>query len=310
VRPQGRTVEQELARIASAAHGVVTRRELLRAGLTAGEIKQRLVTGALLREHPGIYRVGHRAPSLEARYLAAVRACGPGALLSGRPAAYLLGLIKGAAPPPEVTAPTERRIPGVRTRRSRLTSPHDAFAWRGIPVTTVARTLVDLAAELALDDLARACHEAEIRHGTRPAAVEAVLARQPRSRGAKKLREILRGDVHVTLSRLEARFLALLREAGLVLPQTNRPAGGRRVDCRWPGHRLTVELDGYRYHHSRHAWEQDRRREREARARGDEFRRYTNGDVFENPGLMLAELRALLPTHASRRSASRAAARR
>ena len=95
-------------------------------------------------------------------------------------------------------------------------------------------------------------------------------------------------------SKLERRFLELLREAGLPLPQPNRPAGGRRVDCRWPIRRLTVELDSYRYHHSRHAWEQDRRREREARARGDEFRRYTYGDVVESPRLMLAELRALL----------------
>ncbi len=83
-------------------------------------------------------------------------------------------------------------------------------------------------------------------------------------------------------------------EAGLPLPKTNKRAHGRRVDCRWPDHRLTVELDSYRYHRSRHAWEQDRRREREARARGDEFRRYTHGDVVESPRLMLAELRALL----------------
>jgi very-short-patch-repair endonuclease len=75
---------------------------------------------------------------------------------------------------------------------------------------------------------------------------------------------------------------------------TNRLVGGRRVDCHWPGHRLTVELDGYRYHHSRHAWEQDRRREHEARARGDDLRRYTYGDVFDEPDLMLAELRGLL----------------
>ncbi len=66
------------------------------------------------------------------------------------------------------------------------------------------------------------------------------------------------------------------------------------MDCRWPERGLTVELDGYRYHHSRYAWEQDRRREREARARGDEFRRYTFGDVFETPELMLGELHALL----------------
>ena len=66
------------------------------------------------------------------------------------------------------------------------------------------------------------------------------------------------------------------------------------MDCRWPEQRLTVEIDGYRYHHSRHAWEQDRRREREARARGDEIRRYTWGDVFEEPDAILAELRTLL----------------
>ena len=97
----------------------------------------------------------------------------------------------------------------------------------------------------------------------------------------------------MTLSKLESGFLTLLRKNGLALPETNRVAGGRRVDCRWPERRLTVELDGYRYHRSRHAWEQDRRREREARARGDEFRRYTYGDVLEDPALMLAELRAL-----------------
>jgi hypothetical protein len=164
----------------------------------------------------------------------------------------------------------------------------------GIPVTTVPRILVDLAAELTDDEFARACHEAGVRHGTTPAQVDAVLARRPKAPGAGTLRRILHGDVPVTLSKLEARFLALLEEAGLPLPDTNRPVGGRRVDCRWPARRLTVELDGYRYHHSRHAWEQDRRREREARARGDEFRRYSWGDVFEHSSLTLAELRGLL----------------
>ena len=154
---------------------------------------------------------------------------------------------------------------------------------------------MDLAAVLTADDLARACHEAGVRHHTTPAMVEAVLVRRPGTPGAPKLRAIIHGDVRVTLSRLKSRFLDRLREAGLPLPRTNRPAGGRRVDCRWPDQRLTVELDSYRYHRSRHAWEQDRRREREARARGDEFRRYTYGDVFEQPELMLSELRVLLP---------------
>jgi very-short-patch-repair endonuclease len=98
----------------------------------------------------------------------------------------------------------------------------------------------------------------------------------------------------VTLSVLERRFVELLRARGMPLPLTNRPSGSYHVDCRWPDQRLTVELDSYRFHHSRHAWQQDRNREREARARGDEFRRYTWADVFEQPGPMVADLRGLL----------------
>ncbi len=293
---QGRTVERALAGIAETAHGVVTRREALAWGVTPEEVRRRLRTGALLVEYPGVYRLGHQAPSTEATYLAAVRACGEGALLTGAAAAHLLVLVRGAPPPPEVTAPTERRIEGIVTRRARNgIDPRDATRWRRIPVTTVARTLVDLAAVLGEGDLARACHEAGVRYRTTPRHVEAVLARRPRSRGAATLCRIMLGDVHVTLSQLERRFLALLRDGGLALPTTNRPVGGRRVDCRWAEQRLTVELDGYRYHSSRHAWEQDRRREREAYARGDDFRRYTYGDVFEAPRVVLRELRRLLP---------------
>jgi predicted transcriptional regulator of viral defense system len=292
---QGRTVEQELARLASKTHGVVTHSELLDAGISRAEIKRRRRRGYLVPVYRGVYRVGHEAPSTEAEYLAAVRAAGPAAVLSGRAAAYLLGLLKGHPPRAEVTAPTERRVPGLGTRRSRELGSRETMVWRGVPVTTVARTLVDLAAVLGPDALARACHEAGVLHRTTPAAVEAALARRPNARGAAKLRAVLHGDVRVTLSELERRFLVLLRDAGLPLPVTNRPAGARRVDCRWAEPGLTVELDSYRYHSSRYAWEQDRRREREAHARGDEFRRYTYGDVVEDPRMMLAELRALLP---------------
>jgi Transcriptional regulator, AbiEi antitoxin len=226
VTGEGRTVEAKLAHLASASHGVVTRAQLLRAGISAAEIVQRLRIGALLPEHRGVYRVGHRAPSVEARYLAAVRACGDGALLSGRAAGHLLGLLGGAAPPPEVTAPTERRVAGIITHRARAHDRRDASRWRGVPVTAVARTLVDLAPVLAVDDLARACHEAGIRHGTTPAQVEAVLRRRPTAPGAGELRAILRGDARVTLSALERRFLAVLSEAGLPLPRTNHPSAG------------------------------------------------------------------------------------
>jgi Transcriptional regulator, AbiEi antitoxin len=287
-----RTVEEKLARIARSGHGVVTRLQLLRAGVSRREIESRLRSGSLLREHPGVYRVGHRAPSMEATYLAAVLAAGEGAVLSGLAAAHLWGLLRGPAPPAAVITATERRIEGVRTQRSRNFDRSDATVCRGIPVTTVARTIVDVAGELPEPELARACHEAGIRYGLTPNAVVQVLDRRPRSPGARKLRRVTEGTVPVTLSTLESRFLKLVRAQGLPLPVTNRPAGGRRVDCRWPEHRLTVELDSYRFHNSRYAWEQDRRREREARARGDEFRRYSYGDVLEHPALMLRELHA------------------
>jgi hypothetical protein len=289
-----RSVDEAIAEIADRAHGVVTRKTLLGKGVTPQQIRRRLERGSLIAVHPGVYRVGHQAPSIEARYLAAVLACGTGSLLSGRSAAYLWGLIKGSPPRPEVLAPTERRVRGIPVRRARPYCPDDGTQCRGVPVTTVPRTLVDLARVLSEPVLARACHEAEVRFETTPNQVEAVLERLPSAKGARVLRHILNGEVPMTLSRLEGRFLALLRKENLPLPETNRPASGRRVDCRWPAYRLTVELDSYRYHGSRHAWESDRRREREAYARGDQFRRYTWADVVEQPRLMLGELRALL----------------
>jgi hypothetical protein len=294
VRRQDGTAEEILARIATGAHGIVTHAQMLGAGITPGEVRSRLRNGLLIAEHPGVYRVGHRAPSVESRYLAAVLACGDGAVLWGLAAAHLLGLVKGAAPKPDVTAPTNRRVKEVRTRRARRTPVPVAVNHRGVPVTSPARTLVDIASVLDDDLLARACHEAGVRYRTTPAEVERELALRPNIEGAAKLRRILRGETKVTLSWLEAKFLILLRTAALPLPETNKRAGARRVDCRWPEHRLTVEIDSYRYHSSRYAWERDRRREREARTRGDEFRRYTYGDVFEDPRFMLAELRALL----------------
>jgi hypothetical protein len=289
------TAEQKAARIGEGQKGLATRQQLLEAGVSATQIRRRLGRGDLIREFPGVYRVGHRAPSPETHYLAAVLACGEHAVLLGRAAGYRFGLLHGPPPQPEVATRWRRAIAGIATRRLCL-DRRDTTVYRGIPTTTVSRTLVDLAVVLSLDELARACHEAGVRFGTTPAQVSAVLARHPNSPGAGRLKRVLEGEVHVTLSKLERRFLSLLREAGLPLPQTNRPAGGRRVDCHWPKYRLTVELDSYTYHRSRHAWEQDRRREREARLRGDEFRRYTWGDVFEHPRLMLRELGALLPS--------------
>jgi hypothetical protein len=264
---------------------------MLRAGITVMEIRRRVQKGLLIPRHRGVYRVGHAAPSIEADFIAAVKACGKGAVLSGRAGGYLLGLLKGASPRPEVTTPTERRVKGIKTRRCRSLDRRDVIVFRGIPVTSVPRTLVDLAAVLDEEELARACHEAGVRFRTAPRHVEAAL--RPNSPGARRLRAVMRGEVPVTLGEMERVFFEALREAGLPLPETNRAADGRRVDCRWPGI-LSVELDSYRFHNSRYSWEQGRRREREARRRGEEFRRYTWTDVTDELDATLAELRQLL----------------
>jgi hypothetical protein len=294
MRPENRTIDEVLAEIGAAAHGNVTWGGMVDAGISEAAIKRRVRRGSLIRQHRGVYRLGHAAPNLEADYMGAVLACGIGAALSGRAGGYLLALLKGQPPPPEVSTPTERRIEGLTTHRCRGLGRRDVITVRAIHVTSVPWTLVDLAGMLNAHELARACHEAGVRYRTTPRVVEAVLARRPTCRGAGALRAVMRGDVQVSLSELERALLELLRRLGLPLPITNRVAGGRRVDCRWPEYSLTVELDSYRFHNSRYAWEQDRQRERAARARRDKFRRFTWFDIVEDPRPTERELRRLL----------------
>src|SRR3954462_11391082 len=139
-----RTQVSNAAAIAGRQHGVIAHAQLLRAGVSRDQVDRWAAKGLLHREFRGVYRFGHKAPSWEARYMAAVLACGPGAVLSGLAAAHLLGAIRGKPPAPEVTAPTCRRVTGVRTRRRRL-HRSDTTLWLGIPTTSVPRTLADLA---------------------------------------------------------------------------------------------------------------------------------------------------------------------
>src|SRR5690349_1157015 len=278
--PQNRT-DEIIARLARRTHGVVTREQLLAAGVTQKAVRVRVARGSLIVVHRGVFRVGHAAPSIEATYMAAVLACGPGALLMGAAAAHNYGLVRDRPPVPVVKTTTERRIEGIETHRTR--ARQRGTEWKGIPTTTVPATLIDLTPSMPEPELARAVHEAQVRFRIKP---------DPRM--PPKLRRIVEGHVPVTLSELEDRFLERLREQSLPVPITNKVATAKRVDCRWPAHHLTVELDSYRYHATRHAWEEDRRREREAHARGDQHRRFTYGDVFEDPRQMLVELRQLL----------------
>lgn len=286
--------DQRIGRLATAAKGIVTRSALLDLGVTDREIEGRVEKGALIRVHRGVYRVGHVAPSIEATYLAAVKACGIGAVLFDSAAGYHQAILRTPTPPaPEVLCPTQRSVPGVKTRRCRHIDPVEIATYRGIPITTVPRTLLDLAAHLTEGELARAAHEAWVRHRTRASYVLAVLQRHPRAKGARKLRAVMCGDVNVTLSRLEAMFLRAMSDAEIELPETNQHVDGKYVDCRWRG-RLTVELDSYAFHNSHHAWEQHHQRRRAARARGEEFRTFTWWDVTEGREAMVDDVRGLL----------------
>jgi hypothetical protein len=283
-----RARSDRVALIAKRQHGRVTRGQLPLAGVDRNRIARWLADGRLRRLHSGVYAVGHEAPSLHGDYIAAVLAAGRGAVLSHAAAARLMGLVAGATPPPEVTIPgtAGRRRPGVRIHRSSL-HPLDTSVFERIPVTIVPRVLLDLAPRSAPALLARACHEAWIRHGTTPAQAEACIARNAHKPGAARLRRALGADV--TLSALEDAFLELLEAHRLPRPRTNVDHRGDRVDCHWPRFGLTVELLSYRFRASRRAFEAD-----VARRRRSNHVAYTYGEVFDLGDRTAAEIAALI----------------
>ena len=295
--PQSITVEERIAWIASRQRGIVTWGELRAAGISATEIRHRIRIGYLIPLHRGVYRVGHRAWSVEADYLAAVKACGDSARLAGLAGAQVWSLLAGTkkVPPPEVVTPTVRRRPGIVTRRRRI-HPSDGCRHRGIPILTVPAILVDIAPVLSLEPYVRACHEAHVKHGIGAPAVEKVLERRPTAPKAAVIRSVVHGDEPVLLGELEKGFFVCLKAEGFPLPDTNRRVDGRYVDCRWTDIEppVTIELLGYRFHSTRYAWEEDHERRRAAQKRGDAFAVFTWRDVFEDSCYMLSELGRLL----------------
>ena len=157
MRGQLDNVHRVVAALAAETHGVVSRRRLLAAKVPAKQIDRLVASGALIGVHRGVYRVGHAAPSREATYMAAVLACGRGALLGGAASCHLLSLIDGVPPPPEVWAPGLHVVPGVRARRSKRM---DRWLWLGIPTVSPVQALIDVADVFPVDALARACHQA------------------------------------------------------------------------------------------------------------------------------------------------------
>jgi hypothetical protein len=184
-------------RIATTQRGHVTRRQLLAAGIDRDRIRRWRADGCLTDVHHGVYAIGRPAPSPHGRWMAAVLACGDGAVLSHLAAAQLLRILPGERARPEVTVPTTngREQPRIRVHRVAELHKLDVETHFGIAVTSPARTLLDLSPRLSPQKLTRACHEAWIRHDTTPRHVNACVARNPRKPGARRLRVALGGDV-------------------------------------------------------------------------------------------------------------------
>ncbi len=289
-----------LADLAAAQHGVVSRRQLLASGVSGRIIEGRIARGILLPLHRGVYAVGHRPASSNGWWLAAVLACGTGAVLGGRSAAALWVLRASDGHRPEVTAAHTLVRAGVASRRIDLPAEertvHDA-----IPVTTPMRTLVDLAGRLDRAALAKAINEAEVQRRFDGRELDRLLRRHPRARGTGRLRAIL-ADLDVgsgrTESELERRFLPFLDAHELPHPLINEeirlPGFAPKVDCQWAGRHLAVELDGRATHHTRAAFESDRTRDRRLTAAGWRVVRITWRELDVRPGEVAAHLRALL----------------
>jgi very-short-patch-repair endonuclease len=240
-----------------------------------------------------VYAGGHTALVPLARELAAVLACGPNAVLSHYSAAWLWRLLELTVELIDVTVPrSNRRRPGLRVHRSRSLAPEDVSMHRGIPVTAPARTLPDLAKVATPRELERAFDEALTQRITTQAALVAVVERSHGHRGTGRLRNLLTRAEEPALTRSEAeeRFLGLVREAGLPSPAVNVQVGAHLVDFLWRDHGLVVEVDGYRFHSSRTAFERDRRRDADLSAGGFRVIRITWRQLVDEPMAVIARI--------------------
>jgi very-short-patch-repair endonuclease len=277
----------------------VSHEQLVALGLGRGAIRSRVSRGHLHVVHRGVYAVGHPVIGGRSSLIAAVFACGPQALLSHRAAAEQWGFRRSASSRIDVTVPggTRRNRNGIVIHRVRALHPDDRAVVEGIPVTSVARTLLDCAAVMPARQLERAVEEAERLRLFDLRAVERLLTR---SRGHKGRRALLAAiaeaahDVPWTRSELEKQFLRLCRHAALPQPAVNAWVEGHEVDAAWLERKLLVELDGVESHYTRAAFERDRKRDIALQLAGYRVVRVTQRRIQREAGQIVGEIRTLL----------------
>jgi very-short-patch-repair endonuclease len=274
-----------LAQLASAQHGAVTAAQLKDLGLSREQIGRRLNAGRLLSVHEGVYFVGHVPPSPLARYMAATLATG--GYLSHRSAAALYGIYAHQRRPEVVTTTKGADQRGLRRHWTRsLDAQKDTTTRYGIPVTTLQRTLQDLADVLEADPF-----EALLRNAERLRLIDRSQLRP--IHGRRGYRKLKRAH-ELTRSKAEAAFRKTIRQAKLKRPEYNAPWRGYEVDALWPADRLAVEIDGYDYHHNREAFRRDRAKQNALTAAGYRILRFTYEDVIDHPRRTATAVRRLL----------------
>ncbi|MGN6275895.1 MAG: type IV toxin-antitoxin system AbiEi family antitoxin domain-containing protein [Solirubrobacterales bacterium] len=291
-----------LAELAERQCGVVGRQQLLEAGWSEGAIEKRIRSGRLHRLHAGVYLVGHRLVSREGRWMAAVLASGPEAVLSHWSAAALWMIRPNSRTRIDVTVSHRSRSSDFIRRHISDVPADERTAEEGIPVTTVPRTILDLAAtesEGVVENLLREAEFLELRDRL---SLRDLVERYPRRRGVRKVRFALDRLKEEPSGRkrspLEERFAPFLRRYRLPLPRFNDwiVLGPKRyqVDCHWPGTGQIVELDGWKGHRTRAAFREDRARDRALRVAGYSVTRLTWAQLDDEPEAVSADLRVLL----------------
>lgn len=302
-----RTADPAIAALAARQHGLVHGSQLRRLGLSPSSVAQRVAAGRLHRIHFNVFAVGHPVLTPDGRYMAAAMAGGRGAVISHRSAAALWGLRASSRSRIDITGTTRGRASGgIDVHRSRTLTDADRARVRGIPCTSVARTLVDLAEVVDLRSLERALEQAEVMAILDGRALRAACERAFGRHGASKLRALLEpADDTETLTRseLEERFLALCDGAGVRRPRVNvwmtLGAGEEmQVDFLWDRERLIAETDGQAAHGTRQAFERDRRRDQVLQMAGFRVVRFTWRQVVDEPGLVRRVIAGLLSSAA------------
>jgi very-short-patch-repair endonuclease len=291
-------VDAAIAALAARQHGVVSRAQLRELGLGDSTIGHRVATGRLHRVHQGVFCVGHQLLSQRGRWSAAVLACGPGAVLSHASAAALWEMRRSAAVYADVTIRrTGRRTrPGLRIHRPRTLPTDETTTHEGIPTTTPARTVLDLAATLSPTRLNRLLDQAEILELTDYPSLVAIARAHPGHHGATKLERALRthyAGTTLTNSDLEVIFLELCRKRRLPMPLVNADVAGKEVDFLFADARLIVETDSWRYHKTRHAFENDRARDVLTSRAGYRTLRFTDRQLEREPRAVAEAIAAM-----------------